>query len=323
MSSQRSMLSTTSGISYGSSVFSVGEGRARVRLIEPVMVPRIVRTEKSIAAIFLGVGSQTESWLFSMGAKDGCGKYVLWALWLLGMTTSLLVLGDVVPHFWVFGCVLALPLPIVAFLLLSQDLVMEILEELELYIVLLLQGVLVTHALMSLTHVTHERKWDIKCLAVLCYVPSIIVMSLMDAYPTRYRRIFQILFSSGGIAVLVTWNLLIIIEHGNLGPLTSQFGDNFTLLLFYCRHIRTAVAHPDAFVVITSMVHTKHEKVRLTKPLPESGVKIASDAFARAESECDRRVEVPRGSMDGSELNRCQTGDTLDPAMLSPRAPPV
>lgn len=262
-----------------------------MRLIEPMMAPRIVRTEHSMASIFLGVGSEAESWLFTMGAKDGIGKFVLWSLWYVGMVIGALVLAHVIPDVWGFGCFLALPLPIVAFLLLSIDLVMEVLHEVEFYVILLLQFVLVVHTVMALIPVTLEKRWwHNKLLPVICYMPSMLVMGFCDAYPARYRAIFQILYSTGAIAVLVLWNSMITVEHGTWHHHLYQIGDNLTLMLFYCRHLYTAMVYPEAYVLISSMVRTKREKVKL-----EFG-QNDEIALHRADSCLTATVNQPRGA---------------------------
>lgn len=283
-----------------------------VRIIEPMLIPRIVRTEKTMAALVFGVGSSTEWYLYHFGVTSATCQVFLWSLWYVGVTIGLLVLGGLLPAPWVLGCLLALPMPLVAFLLFSKDLVLEVLHELEFYIVLLLQGVLVAHALLGLTHTEHDAKWDPKGLAVVSYIPSMIVMGLIDAYPAKYRARFEVLFASGAIAVLVAWNTLIILHHGNWVHLGTQLGDNVTLLLFYLRHVYVAVAHPSAFVVIASMVQTKKQNVMAefsTGDLP---------VFMRTDSTVQHAVEAPRSARKSYQAS-LSLAKTSEEPKISPR----
>mmetsp|Transcript_79108 Transcript_79108/g.219838 ORF Transcript_79108/g.219838 Transcript_79108/m.219838 type:complete len:337 (+) Transcript_79108:102-1112(+) len=239
----------------------------KMRIIEPTMHPCVVRTDATMAAMFLGAYSRAEAWLFDLGARQSRSTGLLWLLWFLGVSIGLLVLADVLPAVCVGGCSLALPLPAVAFALLSRDLVSKVVLEVEFYIINVLQAVLVTHALMRLTLLVEQGHWDSKCIAIVCHIPSMLVSGLMDAYPAKYRAVFEILFFTGSIYVLLAWNALIIFKHSSLGPVTSQIGDNLTLLLFYLRHIWIAVKSPNALVVVHSSVSTRHEVLNM----PEIG----------------------------------------------------
>lgn len=243
---------------------------ANMRIIEPVMEPYVVRTEKTIAAIFFGVNSRPERWLFHLGVRDKRCQVSLFLSWFIGVSIGSLVLADILPPICEIGCLLALPLPLVSWLLLSTDLVVKICHELELWIIYLLQAVLVTHAFLALTHVRgghggHGWHWDSKIFAILSVIPFMLVGGLLDAYPAKYRATFEILFFSGATYIFVVWNALIVFEHHSLDPVTSQIGDNVTLLLFYMRHIWSAIAKPELLGMIKSDVDSIHEEVSYTE----------------------------------------------------------
>lgn len=239
----------------------------KMRFIEPVMTPYLVRTEQTVAAGILGVHSEAERMLFYLGVKEKMCTNALWIAWFLGVAVGLLVLADVLPVAFVYCSFLSLPLPLIAFFLLSTDLVRIILHEMEFYIIMTLQVVLITHAFMHFTHLGHadglhevHAHWDNKCIAIICFIPSMIVSGFLDAYPAKWRAVFEILFYSGSICVFVAWNSMIMFgEHGSWAPVTSHIGDNLTLLLFYIRHIWCAVHKPELLVMIKSDVDTVRE----------------------------------------------------------------
>jgi len=67
----------------------------KMRIIEPTMHPCVVRTDATMAAMFLGAYSRAEAWLFDLGARQSRSTGLLWLLWFLGVSIGLLVLADV------------------------------------------------------------------------------------------------------------------------------------------------------------------------------------------------------------------------------------
>merc|ERR1719277_2701066 len=121
--------------------------RKTIRMIESVKEARHVRTDRSIASLFLGYHSRAEHMLFVIGVKNEISTGILWSLWFLGSFGGLLVVAGFLPKACIWISLLMLPLPTVAFLLLSKDLVCEILEEIDFYVVSILQTMLFLTAL--------------------------------------------------------------------------------------------------------------------------------------------------------------------------------
>jgi hypothetical protein len=188
----------------------------------------------------------------------------LLVLWYLGASLGILALIEVLPKACVYASVLMIPLPLLAWMLLCKDLVLEVLRELEFYVVSLLQIVVVTSAVVLL-----KDEWKVFWY---CFAPTMGIAGMADAYPPRARPLFARFYFSGTTAVLVMWNLMLIFgwcewkpQSYRVGRITGSlaalsFTTSFTVLIFFVRHVWVAFTHPDRFVIIRSNVKTYHKK---------------------------------------------------------------
>jgi len=273
----------------------------RVRVIEPMMDPVIVRTSKTVLAIFLGEGSQTEAMFFAVGVKNTTAQIVLWVLCYIGLIFSMLVLAEQVPNYCLFGCMLALPLPAVAIPLLSADIIAQVLCELEFWLVCTLQMQMVYFILKEYYTEEYHDRWTVNCFAVATCLPFMLTMGLIDAYPAKYKAHFQLCFAGGATAIFFAWNSLIVFKHGNWAPVTHRIMDSVALLVFYGKQIKVAVTCPDAFNVLTSSLHTRRCMIYQVGPdnddvpelrLVEAKDKVDAPMFCRSMDDIVGKVEV-------------------------------
>lgn len=249
-------------------------GLVQSRVIRSHMTPREILTSKTIAAIFLGEGSQTEHCLFYLGVKNAFATGVLWALWFVGAFVGMLVVSTVLPLSCVWASVLMLPLPVVTILLLSEDLLWLIFKELDLYIILILQTALFVDGIFYC-------KQDMRYVFWCCYLPTMIAAGLIDAYPAKYRAFFAKLFFSAAVCILVFWNFLLVFRWRVFGAADQQLynvsftlhhlSDQATLLVFYCRHLYCSVYRKNYFVLIKADVHTVRTRLDIEAEVEEDG----------------------------------------------------
>lgn len=225
------------------------------RIIKPVAEARRVRTKRTLASLALGQGSRAEARLFQWGARDGLPLRTLWTAWYVGLVAGLLALVEVVPAWCVWVATLMTPLPLVTVALLSKDLVLEILHELDFYLIQILQGVALTHGLVETWKDERRFFW-------LLYLPSLIVAPLVDAYPAKYRPRFIQLYFVGMLCILVGWNVFELSKK-SLHFFTYNVGDLATLSLFYLRQIYAATWQKDNYVLISCAMYTALERVSL------------------------------------------------------------
>merc|ERR1712194_764955 len=145
----------------------------------------------------LGEGSNAERILFDLFVARQLSTIVLWSLWWLGLATGLLHLLGLLRTVHCWGSVLMLPLPMCAATMLSADLAKEVSREFETYFNLYL--------VVSITVQAVRMLQDQRAVFWLCFLPSMIVASYVDAYPSKYRSAFAKQFFVGFIIVLVAW----------------------------------------------------------------------------------------------------------------------
>jgi len=188
-----------------------------------------------------------------MGVKDSISTGALWTLWLIGVCAGLLAVSGTIPPRFVWLAATMLPLPVVTFLLLSKDIVLELLTDWDFYIITLLQLVMAIHAANEI----HDKRsffWAF-CL------PTLGVAPLTDAYPGKYRPLFVQLYFSGLFTIFVAWNALLVFHFHKGHHLLMLIGDNVTLALFYIRPFWTALMHPNQLVLIRSVMCTAKEQI--------------------------------------------------------------
>jgi hypothetical protein len=227
-----------------------------VRLIEPVEGPVQIRTERTLVSQVLGYRSSLEAILFHVGVRSSWTTGFLWLLWLLGVLIGFAVILDMIPIYFVWACLMMLPLPFVTFSLLSKDLVALLLMELDIYLITILQMVLFATA----THYLHDNK----LIFWYCYIPTLIVAPFVDGYPAKYRPLFSTLFFIGLLGIFLLWNAILIWKFHTMSPVRAHIGDNVTLALFYGRHLWTAHFSPDTFIVLKSSIRTFQETVNVS-----------------------------------------------------------
>jgi len=162
-----------------------------------------ISTKQTMLSAVVGVGTSVERVFFVLGAKDIGWRIVLWLMWAVGALAGFSVLAD-----WhscpelVWLSTLMLPLPVVGFAVMSQQLVSLALKELELRVILTFY-VLMTVAVWS---VLQDRRFTFWA----CFLPSQVVSLFLDAYPAKYRHEFGRLFFVGKLLVMLGWNTLMI-----------------------------------------------------------------------------------------------------------------
>lgn len=252
-----------------------------MRIMHPVDdSSSVIRTRRTVASKLFGEGSETEAVLFDIGVRHPTSTGVLWVLWLIGTCAGLLVLYSVLPPKCVGLSVLMLPLPLVTFLLLSKDLLMELLVEWDYYIINLLQLVMVAHAV-------HEVQ-DVRSVFWAFCLPTLLVAPLTDAYPAKYRALFVQLYFIGLSTIFVAWLVLLTFQFHRGRTVLMHIGDNATLALFYIRPIWSTLKYPDLLVLLKCGMETHREEVAQT--VQDGQLKISKGER--------RRISLPRGVTD-------------------------
>lgn len=250
-----------SELSFGA---HVTESLVRSREIYSDMTPKGISTKHTVAAMFLGEDSSIEHMMYVAGVKNQQMQGVLWGMWYIGAITGMLTVAEVVPLACVWASLLMLPLPVVTVLLLSTDLLKEILISMDLYIIYILQFALFVDGIFYCGA-------DLRRIFWYCFAPTMIASGLVDAYSAKYRPLFAKLFFSASICVLVSFNGLMIFKwqvFGSAGKLVNisftlhHVSDQLTLFVFYCRHLWCSIFRPDHYVMIKADVRTRrHENV--------------------------------------------------------------
>lgn len=242
-----------------------------IRILEPVKRSRRVETKNTIASTLLGKGSRLENLLFRMAVQKFWTSRLLWSLWLAGVGLGLSSLIKWIDVNFVWCSVFMLPLPGFTVMVLSMDLVLEVLTQFEYYLITSLQVFLATASAGML----HDRR----IVFWACLMPSMLIATLIDAYPHRYRRIFSVMFFSAMQGMLLFWGAALTFR---LVPLTDSWFDiaylegkvasmccssMVTLSAFCCRHLFVSIWKPDQFVLILGSVRTVkvHVKAELNQ----------------------------------------------------------
>jgi len=266
----RLMTSGNSTVSEANLRFGAESSLLNERIIYSDMAPQEVRTEFTVASMFLGEGSRIEAKLYQIGVRDQLSTSIVWGLWFTGCATGLLVVGGMLPLGFIWASTLMLPLALVEILLLSRDLVDRILFGFDVYILLFLQIAMVFDAVVAL-------KGSQKTIFWYCYLPTVFGSAFVDAYPAKYRALFAKIFFSASICVLVCWNFLYFLwytgQKFNLSMIIHHVSDQTTLFVFYIRHIYVSFFRPGHFVLIKGDVCTRRESVQVSKDL-ETGKQI-------------------------------------------------
>lgn len=243
------------------------EGEMRwLRMIDPVKHSRRVDTKKTVASRLLGESSRGEALLFSLAVKNWRSSRVLWSLWVTGVICGMLALMEWMPLDLVWCSLLMLPLPTFTVLVLSVDLVNEVLEQFEFYLITILQ--------LSLSCVAVVMLQDRRGVFWCCLLPSSFIACFVDAYPPRFRRVFSIYFFSAFQLILIFWGLLLAFSwihirddnlhfkflKGRLAPASCSIV--VTLNAFCLKHLHVAIRKPDHFVLIVGAIRTLRVQVR-------------------------------------------------------------
>lgn len=237
--------------------------RFESRVTEPEKGLAIVRTQRTLASVMCGLDSIFAHTLYEVSMENPYFTTGLFVLWYAGASLGLLALVQVLPMAFIYAGLLMIPLPLLAWMLLCKDLVLEVLRELEFYVVSALHIVVLASAVFLLQG---EQRvfW-------YCFAPTMGLAGMADAYPARARPLFARFYFSGMTAVLVIWNLMLIFgwcewkpRFYNVGRIRGSlaacsFTTSFTVLLFFVRHVCVAFQHPDRFVIIRSHVKTYHK----------------------------------------------------------------
>eukprot|EP00928_Gymnodinium_smaydae_P040197 TRINITY_DN27300_c0_g1_i1.p1 TRINITY_DN27300_c0_g1~~TRINITY_DN27300_c0_g1_i1.p1 ORF type:complete len:418 (-),score=52.68 TRINITY_DN27300_c0_g1_i1:75-1328(-) len=232
--------------------------RTAVRMTEAVYKPQRVLTMDTVCSRLVGIGSKAEHRIFRLAVKST----VIWIMWVVGACCGLSTLTTVsmVPDYFVWASFLMLPLPCVASMSLSMALVTELLWQFEVYFLVGMSG--------TLLFCNGRLLQDKRMVFWICTFPSMIFSTLIDAYPSKYRSKFTLLFSGGLMAIYLLWvALLMFDEHVAIHSTAWVFfrlkGDTaqssiqccITLLCFCGRHLFVAIFHPEHFTIIVSEVH--------------------------------------------------------------------
>lgn len=275
------------------------------RVAAPEKGVMLVRTRRTLASVIFGERTRVNRW-FRRFMSNSTVIYVLFVLWYTGASLGLLALTPFVPRACVWASVLMLPLPLLAFLVLSKDLVGQCLVELEFYIMMALQTVLLICAVALLR--------DRRCVFWGCLAPMMGIACLVDAYPARYRAIFAKCYFTGLTVVFVIWNLMLILNwcawtprfyrvgHIEGSIAACSFTTQSTVLVYFLRHLGCAFLHQDRFVLIRSHMITRIEELSATVDEEGAVTEIHSTP---------RHVEVKRSkSLKSLERHGTATMDT-------------
>lgn len=236
--------------------------KSRTRRICPDMKSIAVKTSHTVASVILGELSYAEHILFVVGVKNKYATGALWCLWTIGAIVGLLAVGQALPLNFVWVSTLMLPLPILTILLLSVDLLHELMQSMDVWIISILQVALFVDGI-------YYCRADIRRVFWYCYLPTMISSVLVDAYPAKYRPVFTKLFFVSALVILVVWNCFMIFKWeavavnslNNIAFTLHHVADQFTLLVFYIRHLCCSFYRPSYFVMIKADVrHVGHEE---------------------------------------------------------------
>lgn len=244
----------------------LGADLCMIRVLDPVKRSRRIETKRTVAAWLLGEGSKLENTLFRWAVQNWKTSRMLWSLWLTGLAFGLLTLLEWIPVSLVYLSMLMLPLPGFSSLVLSVDLLKDVFEQFEFYLISLLQVALATAAVLMLP--------DQRAVFWFCYSPTMVIATFIDAYPQRYRCRFSRMFFSAMIAILIFWTLSLtfrLIQYtdrefkfanleGRLATVSSHI--MLTLTAFCCKNLFFAFCKPDHLVIIRNATRTLHVPVR-------------------------------------------------------------
>jgi hypothetical protein len=235
-------------------------------------------------------------------------------LWYAGASIGFLALTPLLPRPCIWVSTLMLPLPFFAGLYLSKDLLMEIISELEFYIVILLEIVVLVCALKLLQ--------DDRCIFWWCLAPNLAIGAMVDAYPSRFRPTFAKCFFTGQTALIVLWNLALIFkwctwkaQFYSVGHIKGSlaaccFTSSVTLLIFFLRHVFFAFVHEDRFIVIRSHVRTCHRDLSVSF--------VESEGAHQIHAADDRPKAVKHSNSVLRELVETDQGSVREPQPINP-----
>jgi len=252
----------------------------RRRVLYSDMQPVEISTRRTVASLFVGEGSELESVMFHLGVKSDNCRVVLWGLWFTGAFVGMFAVGRFVPLGFIWASLLMLPLPFVALLLMSVDLIRELLSSMDIYIITILQVALFIDGL-------YFCNVDIRSLFFFCYLPTMAVSGLVDAYPQKFRPLFALLFFGSALAVLFFWNYLLIfhwmvfgdslkdvLKWKGLAFTLHHVSDQVTLAVFYSRHVWCSIFRNEFFVMIKAEVLTRRELVESVIDVEDNGEEV-------------------------------------------------
>jgi hypothetical protein len=284
-----------------------------------------VRTSYSVASLFCGRDSALESWVFYFAAFSRIGPGILWALWWAGASLGLLTLAHFLPPLCIWFSVLMLPLPLVSSLAFSVDLLRELLMEFECYLVGLINVILLVSAIQILE--------DTRVVFWICSAPMIAICSMGDAYPPRFRHYFSLHFSLGYSAVMIVWDVLLIVQDFSLHDVQWQLADHLyfdlisntitmslTPLMFCASNIYHTIFKPTHFVILKAPVITHHEEFEYKKKKCDRDGDDDTTPhiyLQRTRDWHDEVIEVPNDEVDAT--NAWWWGLSERSAMATPR----
>jgi len=246
-----------------------------IRIIEPTRHSSRVDTSLTVASLIFGRKSRVEHKIFRYSVRSRFQTF-LWCTWVIGVVCGLLSSVGFIHTDFIWCSVLMLPLPIFVSQVLCVDLVKQVLFEFETYFVLYFQRLLLHYAWMLLKEKPED--WNKRWFFWLCFGPSMVIASFVDAYPSAYRKMFSTMFFTGLALVYGYWTFVLMFDYcDNLNDdaiwefkgtkihgfaRTESVSTMFTLLAFCGRHLYVSIFRPDEFVVITSAVRTIRVEVR-------------------------------------------------------------
>lgn len=256
--------------------FTAG-GAREIRVVEPARNITRVETKDTVASQVLGKETRMENLLFKLICRDNVSSSMLWLLWWVGFFGGEFALLGLMPRPCIWLSILMVPIPTLAVLMLSTELVKDCIAEFELYVVSVLQFVWLSCVFTMMA--------DWRNVFFVSYVPTLVVAGFVDAYPAKFRSRFTKLFFLGKSCVLVFWDSLLVFDlvrvydrrwHvGHLAGTTSavSFTTSITLLLFCYRHLKTAHKKPDLLVLIKSPMRSRHADVKVEVNMADGQVK--------------------------------------------------
>eukprot|EP00747_Dinoflagellata_sp_TGD_P171680 gnl/TRDRNA2_/TRDRNA2_206317_c0_seq1.p1 gnl/TRDRNA2_/TRDRNA2_206317_c0~~gnl/TRDRNA2_/TRDRNA2_206317_c0_seq1.p1 ORF type:complete len:324 (-),score=34.35 gnl/TRDRNA2_/TRDRNA2_206317_c0_seq1:98-1069(-) len=250
-----------------------------VRLVQPAMEPYQVHTKRTVIAAILGEHSKFESYVFWLGANEESRcPHVLWGLWIIGASSGMLVLAQLIPLSLIWLSLLMLPLPVVSVCVMNQQLVQKVWAEFEYKVLSIFHVLLITSMCFLLG--------DSRCCFCLCFGPSLACSTLVDAYPAKFRSMFSRRFFAAKAVVFICWKSILILGLPTqssavltlgsvvIGAQPFTFTTVITLLLFCYRHLRTSIWKPDTFVLLKSAVSSGKIEVLVENDAESGTVRI-------------------------------------------------